>query len=184
MGVCMKKLGVAPILFSVILASGTVAFGQEISVLRNSDDWMYSESRPGLRQAGQPVPVVGELFYRRKPVPLRIAKEGVRLTVDVGTFRYSEREDLESSGGWLLADDRVAAEAGLSDTAITQEEISTGFYGGDFAQMKKNTPANWVFVEVPGENGSVYWTKLHLAYWVDPEKLEFLTDCWNAAISH
>jgi hypothetical protein len=136
---------------------------------------MYSESRPGVRQAGQPVPVVGELFYRRQSVPLRIAKEGVRLTVDIGTFRYSEREDLESSGGWLLADDEVTAEVGLSDTAITPEEFSTGFYSADFAHKKKNTPANWVFVEVPGENGSIYWTKLHLAYWADPEKLELLS---------
>ncbi len=72
----------------VVLVLCFQVYAEEITVLRNSENWMYTESRPGLRQEDHPVPVWGELFYQRNALPVSMQKDGVSITTDIGTFRY------------------------------------------------------------------------------------------------
>ena len=146
-------------------------YGQEISVLRNSANWMYSESKPGLRQQGEAIPILGELFYKRERLPEQVSREGVYITTDIGTFRYSEREDQMSSGGWLFSREEKSGEAIGTDKKIEDNELKAGFYEDSFKEKKKGTPAHWVFVEINGNKESLYWTKDHFMFWVDPEIL-------------
>lgn len=162
------------VLVPTLLGAELVA-GQEINCPRASADWLYCESRPGLRQENTPAPLVGALFYRKQPAPKQVSREGVRVTTDIGTFRYGEREDPLSSGGWLLVDERTIQEASSTEPAITLEEAGHGFYNAPFHGRKNGTPPNWVFVEVDGTDGTVYWTKTHLMYWVSPTKLDGLS---------
>ena len=154
-----------------------IIYGQEISVLRSSANWMYSESKPGLRQEGKSIPILGGLFYKKEELSEQASREGVNITTDIGTFRYSEREDQESSGGWLFLNERKIEEAVEANKEIKDIELRVGFYEGVFNERKRKTPAHWVFVEINGETGALYWTQEHFTYWIDPvmlAKLDYL----------
>lgn len=165
--------------FIAIATPAAIGTGQEIVCPRAADDWGYCISRPGLRQEGQAVPEVGGLHFQREPVPHRLEEEGVRLTTPIGTFRYGEREDPLSSGGWWLDSEmttherEVEAAEAMAPT-VTPDELEAGFYQASFADKKYGTPPDWVFVEADGAAEALYWTSAHLTYWADPTKLDRL----------
>ena len=160
--------------------------GQERVGLRYSAEWSYSKSAAGLRQNGQPVPATLYLIYKSKrDVPENIKKEGVRITTDIGTFRYSERKNfsqnlseadgwLYTSAGWIVINETKNQDASYSQQKISPEELKVGFYEAPFNQKKKNTPSSWVFIEINGISEPLYWIKEHFMFWVDPEKLDHL----------
>ena len=157
-----------------LLSMSALVMGQEISCPRASDEWIFCESRPGLRHTDQTLPVVGSLSYQRQAVSRHLEKEGVALTVDIGTFRYSEREDPQSFGGWLLREDRTSLQAPPATQAIHTEELEQGYYPATFHERKHGTPSDWVFAEADGTDGALYWTTAHPMFWVDPHKLDKL----------
>lgn len=157
-----------------VLSVAKGARSQELNCPKAAGNWVYCESRPGLRQEGQPIPMVGTLSYRKEPLPQRIQREGVRMTTPIGTFRYHEREDQLSSGGWLVVDDRTAETGQRTDQGAIAETLDAWFYNATFDGRKPGTPHEWVYVEVRGDAESLYWTQSRLMYWADPTKLDRL----------
>ena len=133
---------------------------QERACPRASEGWLYCEARPGLRQEAQPVPVVGSLYYQEEPLPENLSRDGVRIVTPVGTFRYGEREDQLSSGGWLLESDNTVP-LYMQKKQVDSKELEAGFYSGGW---QAGTPADWVCV----------WTPAYLMYCADPAKLDHL----------
>ena len=178
-GLCAKSHRALPLVFFFVLGQRLLALnpldtamGQEIYCPRASDEWLYCESRPGLRQAGKSVPTTGELYYLKQPLPQQLTREGVRVTTDIGTFRYGEKEDQFSSGGWSLANDRTTASAPFHEPPLGAEELKTEIYDAAFEERRTGTPPEWVFIEVDGETESLHWTKTHRTYWVAPKSFD------------
>jgi hypothetical protein len=113
------------------------------------------------------VPEWHQLHYKGKELPDFLFKEGVKVTNDIGTFRYSEREDQYSSGGFVYIVDRKIEDAKIADIFTLGEEFKQGYYSAAFDEKHPFTPEHWTYVEADGPKEDLYWVDKRIHYWIN-----------------